>query len=329
MAVQFCQVIRKMLFGCAVLAAMPISIAQAQSIWLAPRAPFPPANVPGAIDLMDLFQPDAPWLGVASHVKVFKLPTMFLAWVPDEQLGTIVQDLNRRGIALAMESLAQSVLDQPQCGHNVEGYSDPRMAQKIAEKIKRVGGTLRFVAMDEPLFFGHFYNSPEACHSPVDNVADRVAAVVSRYRTVFPDVLIGDIEPAGATLFPGWDGAFAAWVGAFQKAVGAPLAFLQVDADWNNPNHVEGIRRSAALAATNGLPLGVIYNGRGNDRSDQQWITSARTNIDSVEAILGQRPDQAIFQTWMAHPARVLPETDADSLTGLIEYYVRSRGIHK
>ncbi len=308
MAIQFWRMIRRVLFGWAVLAASPIGAAQAQIIWFAPRAPFPPAHAPGAVDLMDLFQPGAPWKEAASYVKVFKLPTMFLAWVPDEQLATIVQDLNRRGIALAMESLAQSVLDQPQCGHNIEGYGDPRMAQKIAEKIKRVGGNLSFVAMDEPLFFGHFYNSPVACHSSVDNVADRVAAVVSRYRAVFPDVRIGDIEPAGAALSPDWDTAFNAWLGAFQKAVGTPMAFLQVDADWNNPNHVEGIRRSAALAARNRLLLGVIYNGKGNDPTDRQWIASAKANIDSVEAILGHRPDQAIFQTWVAHPARVLPK---------------------
>jgi hypothetical protein len=327
MAIHFWRMIRHVLLGWAVLAASPIVAAQAQTIWFAPRAPFPPANRPGAVDLMDLFQPGAPWKGAASYVQVFLLPTMFLAWVPDDQLATIVQDLNRRGIALAMASLAQSVVGQPQCGHNVEGYGDPGMAQTIADKIKRVGGKLSFVAMDEPLFFGHFFNSPFACHSTVDNVAERVAAVVSRYRAVFPDVRVGDIEPAGATLFPGWDITFDAWVGAFQKAVGTPLAFLQIDADWNNPNHVEGIRRSAEIAARNRLPVGMIYDGKDNDTSDRQWITSAKANIIAAESILGRRPDQAIFETWVAHPSRVLPETDADSLTGLVNYYVRSRNV--
>jgi hypothetical protein len=44
------------------------------------------------------------------------------------------------------------------CGANVEGYDSPEETARIAAKIKRAGINLRYIAMDEPLWFGHYYN---------------------------------------------------------------------------------------------------------------------------------------------------------------------------
>ena len=301
-----------------------ICMAQLPSIWFAPRCPYPPANVAGAIDLMDLFRPDAPWKRAAVHISVLKLPTQFLSWVPDSQLVLIIRDLNRRGIALAVEALAQNVVGEPACGQGVEGYGDPGQPDKIAEKIKRLGGQLAYVAMDEPLFFGRFYEGPTACHSSVENIAHRVAAIVGRYRLIFPNIQIGDIEPAGAPMRPGWDGSFNEWLLAFHNAVGVPIAFLQVDVDWNNPNHIDGLKKSVNLAAQSNLSFGVIYNGRDDATSDAQWIDTAKINIVNTESVLKGRPAQAIFQSWVSFPARLLPETNPKSLTYLIDYYLRA-----
>ena len=306
------------------LFASPIRRAEAQSIWLAPKAPYPPAQIAGSPDLMNMFQPDAPWNTVSAHVKVFKLPTQFLAWVPSDQLTIILDDLKRRGIKLAVESLAQSVLNQPACGQGVEGYGVPEQAEKIAAKVVAAGGTVSFVTMDEPLFFGHVFDGPTACHSSVQNVAERVAAIVGRYRAAFPEVVIGDIEPAGAPMIDGWNESFVDWIKAFRITVGTPLGFLQVDADWNNPNHVEGLIRSMKLARDNGLRTGVIYNGRDNDGSNEEWIAHARANIRAVETTLGRVPDDVIFQTWTPYPSMIMPETNKNSLTGLVYYYLHS-----
>jgi hypothetical protein len=43
-------------------------------------------------------------------------------------------------------------------GANVEGYDSPEETARIAAKIKRAGINLRYIAMDEPLWFGHYYN---------------------------------------------------------------------------------------------------------------------------------------------------------------------------
>ncbi len=299
-----------------------IANAEAESIWLAPKAPYPPAHIVASPDLMNMFQPDAPWNIVSANVAVLKLPTQFLAWVPSIQLTIILDDLKRRGIKLGLESLAQSVLNQPVCGQGVEGYGVPEQADKIAAKVIAAGGTISFVAMDEPLFFGHFFDGLTACHSSVQNVAERVAAIIGRYRAAFPDVVIGDIEPAGAPMIDGWSDAFTKWVSAFRITVGTPLGFLHVDSDWNNPNHVSGLIRSIKLAEQNGLRTGVIYNGRDNDTSNEEWIDHARINIHDVEAALGHVPDEVIFQSWTPYPSMIMPETNNYTLTGLICYYL-------
>ena len=298
-----------------------------QTIWFAPRAPYPPAGVEGAADFMGLFQPNPPWPTVAAHVKVLKLPTQFLAWVPEDQLGVILTDLRRNGIALAVESLAQNRVGQPPCGHGVEGYGDPNQAAMIASKIHRVGGQLRYLAMDEPLYFGHFYDGPTACHSSAENVAERVAAIVGRYRSVFPQLVVGDIEPAGAALIPDWGRVYADWLAEFRKSVGISITFFDADVDWNNPNHLAGLLQSIAVARKHALTVGVIYNGRANAKSDEEWIAGALANIHSVEAALGHPPDAVIFQSWDHFPHKDLPESQSTSFTWLIRRYLRSHGV--
>ena len=293
-------------------------------IWFAPQAPYPPAHIQGAPDFMALFAPGAPWQMVARQVQVLKLPTQFLSWVPDAQLATIVGFLKQHGIALAIESLAQSSVGQPACGQGVEGYGAPDQAALIATKIRRVGGTLSYVAMDEPLFFGHFYTGRNACRSPVDNVAERVAAVLAEYRAVFPHVALGDIEPAGGALLPGWGPAYRRWVTAVRRRMGVGLAFLDVDVDWNAPAHLTALLDQRGIAVANRLTLGVIYNGRDNAGTDAAWLAQLAANGRAIEGALGGPPAQVIFQSWVAHPSHLLPETSGTSFThGILRYLER------
>lgn len=296
----------------------------AQTVWMAPKAPYPPAAISGNPDLMELFRTNAPWARTARSIKVLQLPTQFMAWVPDTQLEIIVQDLKRRGIELAIESLAQNDATEPHCGQGVEGYGHPKEVAAIAAKIKRVGGKLSFLAMDEPLYFGHYYRGPGACHSSVNNVAERVAAVLTEYRKVFPDVLIGDIEPAGAFRIPEWSGDYKQWVAAFRDKVGTQLGFLRADIDWNDAEPKQALADAVALARDNDLKFQIIYNGRDTDNSDDAWIQSAKANIRLSESIIPEAPDTIVFQSWAPHPIYLLPETSSTTLTGLIAWYLRS-----
>ena len=308
------------------LAALALAVsdkaANAETIWLAANGPYPPAGIPGVPDFMELFNSNGPWRSTSQSIKVIQFSTQFMAWVPDEQIKVIIDDLNRRGIALAIESLAQSDAVAPQCGQGVEGYGHPKEVALIAAKIKRAGGTLGYLAMDEPLFFGHYYDGSGACHSTITNVAERVADVLAEYKKVFPNVVIGDIEPAGAFRRPEWAGDYHRWTAAFREKVGTPLAFLRVDIDWNNADPKQALQEGIELAGNNGLGFQVIYNGRDTDKSDAAWIASAKANIGLIESYLGHPPESVVFESWVAHPTYLLPETSPTTLTGLIAWYI-------
>jgi hypothetical protein len=309
-----------------VLAAAPARAAAPQ-IWFAPQAPYPPAQIEGAPDFWQLFAPHAPWQTVARHVQVLKLPTQFLAWVPAAKLAEIVVFLKRHHMALAVESLAQSWIGTRPCGQGVEGYGDPDQAAQIAAKIRRVGGVLSYVAMDEPLFFGHFYSGKNACGSTVNGVAARVAGVLAEYRAAFPHVVLGDIEPAGAALLPGWGPTYAAWLAAVRARLGAPLSFLDADVDWNAAGHMRGMLDLRGLALAQGLTFGVIYNGRDTARTDAAWLSDLAANGRATETALGGPPAQVVFQSWVSAPTRLLPESaDLSFAYGILKYLERHGG---
>jgi hypothetical protein len=86
------------------------------------------------------------------------------------------------------------------------------------------------VLMDEPLFYGRYHDGHDACHSSIENVAERAAAIIREYQNAVPNVVIGDGEPFPAiTDQPDWQAEYKAWMKAFSAATGQNIAFLQVD----------------------------------------------------------------------------------------------------
>src|SRR5450631_4494865 len=177
--------------------ALLIYSAQAQDIWFAPPAAPASSRLHRAVDLMDLFKPDAPWQEAASHVKVFKLYASYLSGAPQEEIDNIVADLNRRHIPLALEVGVMNVgpkSTNPPCGGfgQVEGYGTPEWAKSIAQKIKKAGGIIQFVAMDEPLFYGHYFKGrpgrQPGCQSSIDIVVGLVEAPLNVFIAEYPNI---------------------------------------------------------------------------------------------------------------------------------------------
>lgn len=117
---------------------------------------------------MDLFEPDAPWTRAADAINVFKLYGEWAGTDPwnvhatDAELRQVIADLNRRGIALAME--AGPLEPTATCGEGIEGFGGGvRIGIRDASRIKASGGTLSFVALDEPFAFASLYEGPNAC----------------------------------------------------------------------------------------------------------------------------------------------------------------------
>jgi hypothetical protein len=68
---------------------------------------------------MDLFKPDSPWSNAAKNVTALKISTQFALRASDEQLTTLIKDLQRRHIALAIE--IGVLVGSPRCGMGGRG----------------------------------------------------------------------------------------------------------------------------------------------------------------------------------------------------------------
>ena len=287
--------------------------------WFAPMGATHAIPVQGAADYFDLFTPAAPWADAAGHVTVFKMYAGMLD-LDDATLTAMFADLKRRHIAFAIE---WGPLDEPnRCGIG-EGF-DGTLGLHYAQRIRDLGGSLQYVAFDEPFDGGALYEGPNACHWTPDQVAQNGAKNLAQILSVFPDAVAGDIEvlPNGGAI-DSWLEGYEQWVDAWQAATGKPLAFFHYDVDWSSDWRPAAAALSRALTARH-IPIGHIYNG-GDGASDTAWMTLAEEHMTDFETHGALVPAEAIFQSWMAYPKQLLPETNPTSFTYLIDRYFRAR----
>jgi hypothetical protein len=120
-------------------------------------------------------------------------------------------DLNRRGIALALET---GFLDSSDaCGRGVEGFGGQR-AVSVVRFIKSSGGVLRYIAMDEPAYFGSLSTQKNACRWTMQQVAANLAKNLRDAKAEFPDLIIGATEPMPVGNVPGWIDRYLEWTTA-------------------------------------------------------------------------------------------------------------------
>jgi len=302
------------------------SPASAQEIWF---------GTSHAVDLMSLFAPDAPWREAASRVKVFLLGGAYMNRAPQADIDRLVADLNRRHIAIAlgvgvMESAAPAT--HPACGGQglVEGYGRTQLARLHVAKIKHAGGVISYIAMDEPLWFGHYFNGHRGgqpgCHSSIPEILDLIRGPLAVYAEAFPGLILGDTEPTDIAEQPAWQSDLATFASGFRRQTGRPLAFMHLDTPFKHPGE-EGLTvafyRAVEQLKQQGLveKIGVIYDGTPDDRSDAAWVSDAEAHVHLLEDKDHLHPGQAVIFSWMDYPQHALPESSPGSLTGLVDFY--------
>lgn len=276
------------------------------------------------------------WKKGSAIVNMFALGEGQIRTMPDDMLARLVHELNNHHVALGIEILATNWFHEPPCGGGVEGYSDPGSANSTVAKLLRAGASPSMIRMDEPLFFGHYYQGKNACRSPIENVAQRTAVIVKIYTAAFPDLIVGDAEPFPAISNQnGWQADYAKWVAAFHAATGTPLSFTDIDINWSDPRlnrpgppatsdpgAIAGLSRTVAqVLRANKLAVGMYYTGfGGGPLTDARWMAQAREHMDAVEHA-GIAPDHVIITSWDPYPALTFPETNPDALSSLLAYY--------
>lgn len=293
-------------------------------VWFSPWPSGDEDNV-GSVDYMDLFARNAPWSQAASRVHIFKLPaTTFFSRLTPARLKRIVSDLKRRHIALGVEVAAlPSTLTPRSCGAAVEGFNavqDPAFI--LASKIINVGGTLAYAAIDNPYYFGHVYDGPDACHWSPWKIAKELGRYVKRLRGFFPKLVIGNIEGLGNGIS---SDELVRWMDTYKRATRTRLGFLHIDLDYGTQRWAQEVHKVQDAAHARGIPFGLIYIGEPGVGTDEDWSALAEQRFVEYEAKEGIRPDHAILQSWNDKPDRVLPETTPYTFTWLVNRYFRTR----
>jgi len=294
--------------------------ASAQEVWFCPLDPLVRTGYGGSPQYMSLFATNAPWAQAKARVKVFKIYPKWIDEATDADLKTQIAALQNAGIALALEYGVLS--SSAQCGSGVEGFGGEGLVN-AARRIKQNGGTLRYLAMDEPIYFATMYTGANACHWTVDQMAASAAPNLKALMAQFPALAVGDIEPVSAAS-GNWLAQYQAGIESFRKAMGSPIAFFHADVLWDAPTYLTDLAALRKMLASEGVRSGIIYNGGVSDNSDAQWVQSAARHMVASELSQGS-PDMVIFQSWNGYPQKLLPETDSDSFTSLINTYFRRK----
>ena len=275
------------------------------------------------------FGPDASWPESMSHVQVVSVATQAMNQISDEDLAKVAQRLNQHHIGLSLGLLAQDNTPRPgapaNCGNNVEGYDSPQETARIAAKLKQAGINLRYIAMDEPLWFGHYYNEKNACRSSIDDVAVRVAANLAAYVKLFPDVVIGDTLPIpSVTDQPQWQNDYRQWLAAFQHRVGRPIGFTVLDINWGRPNRSQSLQASVAFLRSQHMRLGIIYNADAPaTMTNDEYLEVVRQHFAQIEGDMRIVPDIAVFASWVRFPRRAISDQSGLGQDYLVKEYVK------
>jgi hypothetical protein len=299
-----------------VLCGAPRAAETKPRIWLAPLDKQLTSNAIGSADYAQLFDEGDSWRDVLANVSVFKIYPYFLSRVPDDELRKIIQFLNRHHIDLALEA---RVLDH----HSGCGDDGGEATLDLLGKVKRAGGSLSYLAMDEPL---HHWRQRKKCNTTIDQFAKDVERKIVEIKRIFPNVRVGDVEPIGQ-----WPSAAALmrdttdWLDAFKRADGQNLAFIHADVGWDTSwlDITLSLRKEAAAR---GVRFGIIYNGNDLAKSDSEWSSEAVSHFKAFEDHAG-RPDDVVFQSWVSHPSRSLPETADEALTGIARQYLKYKSM--
>jgi hypothetical protein len=267
-------------------------------LWFAPNL--------ASEDMLDLFTRPDEWPSARSKVTVFKF---YASQILADATGcpecgpnrlpsfTSVGAFSRLagwGIAIALEVPA---LKDWGCRAAVTA---PLALEAIA-RVQAGGGSVRYLAMDEPLAGG------DACGYTRDESAAETAAFVHAVESAHPEVEVGDIEPY--PLHAAQD--LAAWLQALRLEQ-VSLSFFHLDVD-----RVHADRLALDVAAdlvslrdacrAQAVPFGVILWG-ADATTDETYFEDVLDWTRRVESALG-RPEQTVFQSWAvaADGSRTVP----------------------
>jgi hypothetical protein len=307
--------------------APPVS---ADRIWFTPG--------PGTLDFQRLFEHPEEWSRARDVISVFKFYQQHTETRRPDIVGPNYYDALVR--ANAFRKLRELRINTAlEIGSVKDFWCTPdrsgmdasiRATLDAVTAIENAGGTLKYIAMDEPWVSGR----AEVCDGPaLEPTANRVATYMSAVQNARPAIRIGLIE---AYPFSSAD-AIETIVG-LMRARGVPPAFLHVDVDRRAlaaGAFAPDMKRLQAFARSQNITFGMIIWGYNGDADALYAVDAgALTNLiaeafQTWEAM----PEHLIFQSWAVSSGGLLitpsnlPENRAHTHTNLVfQLFRRLRG---
>jgi hypothetical protein len=298
------------------------STAAATEIWMF-AAPHRTSSAPGwegvRNDAGDMWKPNAPWETVARSVKVIQFAPTSVDRAGASDLKEAVEDIKRRNIALAVGD--GLLVRSDRCRSKTEAYVDQPQLEATFQKLRNSGADVKYVTMDEPFFYGHRDSSPTSCHESPEVLAHALVRGIAIVRKYFPNAQFGADEVIDAN--KSWIQELAEWTDTYKAITGEPLAYIHADLDWSE-GAVRNLVPLAAALKQRHVALGVIYDAdRFSNNSDESWSRNTVTHFAKVESELGVHPDQAVLESWVRYPSRMLPEKAPGTFTNVVLQYVQ------
>jgi hypothetical protein len=259
---------------------------------------------PGTIDFIRLFERPEEWAHTRQLFSVFKFYQQHTHVGGSPIVGPnsyealtragVFRTLGQWGKKIALESWA---VKEFYCTPDASG-----MAAAVADTVKAVraveasGGTVAYLAMDEPFVSGR----DPVCGGPaLEPTADRVATYMRGVQGVLPAVKIGWIEA-----YPFSSAAAIESALGLLTARGVPPAFFHLDVDVrgmrpDRDDFARDVTRLRAVCRDRNIPFGYIIWGYNGDSDTLYSLDADRQAGLLADTLRGDDlPEHLVFQSW-------------------------------
>ncbi len=277
-------------------------------------------------DFPQLFDDDPAW---SARTDVFVISAFMASGAgSQEELVRLAAFLEQRRIKLAVgvhATLTESAKPVAgECGTAVEGAGRAGQNEQIFRRLKQFNLDIAYLALDEPLTFGHYFKGNTACRNPIVETARRAAAAVAEIHKSYPQARVVDAEAAPPMELAQWRSDFAEWLDAYRQAAGAPLDAVVFDVnlfgDWR-----ARVAAGVEIAKRHGVRAGVFVIKPGPGVSDAQAVADYKRAIAEIDA--SKIPfDIVTIANWTIHPFANLPQSEPTTLTHVLDFYNRTHG---
>ncbi len=238
--------------------------------------------------------------------------------------GGMFNWLNANGIKIAIEAGAIKPGD---CSAEANSSS----IIQVISNVQAHGGTVSFVALDEPFASGLSMNQNSAtqqtyCGFSVGKTAEIVKGYMNRVNSMYPGVQIGLIEP-----YPYFSiKQIESFIDALEiQGVHIPFFHLDFDPGYRDIDYVGDIREIKEFCRQKNIPFGVIIIG-GDGTSNETAANGAMLEAIRIQEAIGiHSQDHILLQSWLDFPPTRgsndqrlypdnLPESSPVTMMGLV-----------